>query len=451
MKRIAIIAAAATLALATGANNSPLKSAADYRFTEPTNSFLVRGEILGPAPVPPCPVRGEDRIYLAECAAEMATMASLPASDPKAAWRDDYGWELFPRLEMSGLAPAPYRKIWDLLAETNGVTAFVTAAAATAQAETNLWPLSDSYTVPATQYAADAARRSGVVATNHEAMAALATNNETRILRADDVAAFYRCLHAVHGVACDVTSVNSGAETPIRLTEASRTAAWDGNTNVFIYTDLATNTYIQAYRGSGLYEATRQSVSVTKRRWRESPTAVYQDSYSDACRASMLWTVQPSVNEPVTALVCTNAVLAASNLTAACAWVIARATYSDYQYEWLPFNDNDRPMSTNTVSISTNAAIALPAAAKILETNGWVAVSAAADYDQAYSLFFAATGLHAPDDNRYPPAPGLDVFGPNESAVRANSRTTSIEVTPMRIALVMLVDWHSGFHTIRQD
>lgn len=48
------------------------------------------------------------------------------------------------------------------------------------------------------------------------------------------------------------------------------------------------------------------------------------------------------------------------------------------------------------------------------------------EYDAVYRRFFAATGLHPPDDNYYPPAPKSSVFKPGESTTKGNVRSTDI-------------------------
>ena len=435
--RIATIASI-TMALpaAALAVRSPLATPDDYAFTAPANGDFVRGEVMGPDPAPYSPVRGEDQIYVYEALSEIEAARDGGAGS----WPRQGIDRRWPRQSASRVGTAFALLYQALAANTNGSGAggIALAGVPVPGAASAAWFVRSGR--DPTGYARASVLEAGAAAVPVDGMDALGRGTGRLPLAATNVAAFYRCLASVGGVAGDYAVTSSGSATNLgssvsEWTDCSFSADADGGGS-FEYT---TRRDVSGYRriGGGLQESTSQETSVRQ------VAHGGKDVRSAPMRSSTISSFDH--DEAISVTLFTNAVARASGLSVRSAWVVCHCYYADSLQRWVsPSN------AVLDVNVATNAMVALACSAATSEEGGMVVAKATPHYMDAYNAFFAAMpdDTHHPDDLWFPAAPGAEAFAPGEAKTVANGRYTAISISPVRLALVVDVDWHAGFHKL---
>lgn len=423
--------AAVAMCMASFAAISPLASAKDYRFSVPAHPDMVRGTVMGAAGKGASALRGEDPIYLYEALAEMEGVSSASASTEFGAWPGIDERRLRGSTSRVGTA---YARMYDLLSSSASSGALVLSGREV-DVRTNAWPIALYGLARTSTCARDAVLFSGASRGVTDGMAALGERAVASVLAAADVAAYYSALADVGGVANDyaLTSRGTNSNATTQRTVAD-SCVFNVEEGAFAYS-AGTPVDAKGSRvGGGMYEYTIQDTFVEQR---QSGSNTLR---SRAMHSSVIGSF--CADDEVEAVLWTNAFARAANLSCRKAWVVAVAQYVDTLTE--------RTSPTNEIwsYCQTNVVVALPCEAKFFERDGMVVAKATPHYDDAYNMAFAVLPeAHRPDDGWYPAAPVASAFPVGNETVK-NRRSTSFDVTPERIALVVDVDWHTGFHRI---
>lgn len=430
--RIAALAAIAAMA-AQAKVNSPLATAADYRFTSPSNTDFIAGKIMGREARPYEPVRGEDEIYLYEAYCEMNGLLEATANSTFAKARGiDRRW-----LEKAYAAGrntyTPYGRIYRMLAANTNATAaalLTNGNAADAELATNIWEAA-GYDWPHSGAAADAARRGGAAATNTAAMAGML---ETWRLVATNVAAYYAGIVEIKGIARDFDAINATNDTEVaeewRVEWAEMdyySYQWDTGTSIY------DGTHDMQGWGAQSYAMKEQGVS-------SEPGHDGEYHVSEPIKGWRTYKVTESPT--IEARLFPTNFARAAQLTAKKAWVLAVCSWSRSKRRWSSAWDVE-DTNTNRVMIC-----AVPASVSFEEKDGVVTAKVNASADTAYgALKGEVDGM--PEDVAFPEAPTISGLPPvwfdDEERTWWNSNEADVGISAARIAMIIEVNWNAGF------
>lgn len=418
----AILASAALLlALA----DVPLKTLADYTYTNP-NHTNITGKVMGTKPAPYAPLRIEDQIYLYEVWAEMDTVARATPSSTLTVWS---GGDDVRLIRQGSRVGKPWHPIYSGLCNNTNVGALVkSGGSVTLPTEFYAWRPSGG--VFWTDVARGAVLFSGCAARPLDGMDVLGKPITTsRVLASTNVCVFYRGLAQVAGIANDFNTTNSTNENRTTGKRLWTDCTYNRETGSYTYYTMSTES-TGTHIGGGLYENTSQKISVAQNQKDGA------SKFSSPMQDSSIYSFESE--DDVTATICTNAIVQADRITPLNAWLVCSVGYTDFEMVW-----QSNTQLNYTKSTSTNMMVAVKVEARISEVNGMVIATAKPDYDAVYRKVINS-GFTPPDDNYYPPAPTPAAFVDGGNEIKSNERLTDIQIAPRRLALILEVNWRSG-------
>lgn len=405
--------------------NVPLTRYGDYTYTKPNHTGIT-GKVMGTRPAPYTPLRIEDQIYLYEAWAEMDTVANATPSSVLTVWDGGDDARL---IRQGSRVGKPWHPIYTGLCNNTNVGALVKAGASITL-PTEFYPWRPSGGVFWTDVARGAVLFSGCAAGPLDGMEVLGNPITTsRVLASTNVCVFFETLAQVAGIANDYNATNSTNENRTTGKRLWTDCIFDRETGGYTYFTKSTES-TGTHVGGGLYENTAQKVSVAQNQKDGS------SKFSSPMQDSAIYSFE--AEDKVTAAICTNTIVSADRITPRNAWLVCSVGYTDFEMVW-----KSNKEVNYTKSISTNMMVAVKVEAKITEIDGMVTATVTPDYDAVYRKVINS-GLEAPDDNYYPPAPTEAAFVNGGKETKSNERSTDIQILPRRIALVLDIAWHSG-------
>ena len=314
---LSLIASIALLALV----DVPIKTFDDYTYTKPIHTNYISGRVIGTKPAPHTPLRGEDQIYLYEAWTEMDTVANATPSTIMTVKQGIDGTAISRR---SGRVGAIWHRIYEGLAANTNVGALVKAGASVTL-PTDLYPWRPSGGVFWTDVARGAVLASGMAAGPNDGMTVLGVPSGPRVLVSSNVVAYYEGLAAIGSIANDYNAVNSTNVNKTTSHYLITEATYNSETGDFAYSTRSGDSE-GTWTGGGLYETTSQKHTVMQRQKDGA------SRFSSPMMSSQIWSFE--AEDKITAPICTNTILRATQITPIAAWVVSSVGYTDYEDVW---------------------------------------------------------------------------------------------------------------------
>lgn len=414
---------------------SPLQSAADYIFSDISNREWLVGSSIGIMGVDGAggrPAAGEDVIYLNEAAQEIRQIADSTANSERV--KAGGNVRPYPILDGSRAGYSPYSDIHGLLADSTNAASSICGGIVRAE-----WTPPDGGGLLTPSNGVGRYARSivhwnfGTVTSNTlAALEPLALRRQFALV-STNVAAFYRALAEVNGVAFDrsVTSQGTNGTTYLDVGFAA-SCGFISDTKEFKYsTSTWTNEY--AFTGCRAVARTARSVSV---RWVYSDGSPYvsspmqggsgyECSQDDRCAAQVFGV---SLADP-------------DALGVMAAWVIYRC-----EYEYIEKECTGPEQFTDKANVSTNLYLAVRHGSVTMAAEGGkVLATVRPDMAEAVRELRSAVqseGWKMPADIGYPDAPTWQGRADDDTGTLTSTAEASYDLRPYAVALILRVGWH---------
>ena len=425
---------------------SPLQGAADYIFTDISNREWMVGSsigIMGPDPEHAGrPAAGEDVLYLDEAFEEVRQIAGSGPESVRA--RASGSTMPHPVLDISRARYAPWAAAHGMLADNTNA-----ASSACGGIVRNGWVPPDTdgggFLAPSNgvgRFARSVVHVSGGAPTDAiPALEPLALRRQFALI-STNVAAFYRALVDIDGVAFDRTATDTGTNvTEYAETISSTSCRFNADEGSFSYV-TASETVTNTLAGCRAESLTTKETSV---RWEVSggSTCVSEPMQGGAER-------ECAAGDECAAPVFGDSLAGTNALEVVAAWCLFRCSY-----EWQVRVCTGASSFSNAVSVSTNAHLAVRQRRVALSADGGRVVARfTPDISAAVSAAksaIEAAGWTLPQGLEHPAAPTWEGRGADEEDTLRSTAMASYEVVPCAIALILRVDWHSKFQTLKEQ
>lgn len=415
---------------------SPLQSAADYIFSDISNREWLVGSSIGIMGVDGAggrPAAGEDVIYLNEAAQEIRQIADSTANSERV--KAGGNVRPYPILDVSRAAYSPYSDIHGLLADSTNAARSICGGIVRAE-----WTPPDGgggLLTPSNgvgRYARSVVHWNfGTVTLNTLAALEPLALRRSFALVSTNVAAFYRALAEVNGVAFDRTVTSQGTIGTTYLDVGfAASCGFYGDTKDFKY---STSTWTNEYALTGC-RAVALTVRSTSVMWAYSDGSsyvsspmqggsVYECSQDDRCAAQVFGV---SLADP-------------DALGVMAAWVIYRCEYAYSEKECTGMGQ-----FTDKANVSTNLYLAVRHGSVTMAAEGGkVLAKVQPDMAEAVRELRSAVqseGWKMPADIGYPDAPTWQGRADDDTGTLTSTAEASYDIRPYAVALILRVDWH---------
>lgn len=425
---------------------SPLQSAADYVFTDISNREWMVGSsigIMGPEPVPTGrPASGEDVIYLNEAFEEVRQIAGSGPDSVRA--RASGNTRPVPILDDTRARYAPWTAAHGMLAD-NTNAAGSTCGSIMRTGWTPPDGVGGGFLAPSNgvgRFARSVVHGSGGAPTDAiPALEPLALRRQFALI-STNVAAFYRALGDIGGVAFDRTAADTGTNVTVCADVDTHTSCrFNADDGAFSYV-TASETNTLTFTGCRAMSLARRRTSA---RWVVSGGTTYVSEPMHGgggyeCAAA----------SECAAPVFGDSLAGADALGVVAAWCLFRCSY-----DWQVQVCTGAASFSNAVCVSTNVHLAVrQGEVDLSEDGGRVVARFTPDMAAAVAAVRSAItgeGWTLPDGLADPPAPTWEGRGADEADTLTSYALASYDIEPCAIALILSVEWRSKFQTLKEQ